>query len=144
MVIPVPDSGVPAALGYSEASLIPYDTALIRNHYVGLTFIEPQQSIRHFGVKIKLNAVRELIKGKRVMLVDDSVVRGPNQGLGSDGALTVSGTVTLQDWTLLDGGAAAGDPDIDVDDATAFAEGDELLVLSQQGTDAGPVTVDMQ
>ncbi len=70
---------------------------------------------------------------------DDSVVRGPNQGLGSDGALTVSGTVTLQDWTLLDGGAAAGDPDIDVDDATAFAEGDELLVLSQQGTDAGLV-----
>ncbi len=76
MVIPVPDSGVPAALGYSEASLIPYDTALIRNHYVGRTFIEPQQSIRHFGVKIKLNAVRELIKGKRVVVIDDSLVRG--------------------------------------------------------------------
>ena len=76
IVIPVPDSGVAAALGFSEASQIPYDTGLIRNHYVGRTFIEPQQSIRHFGVKIKLNAVREILEGKRVVVVDDSIVRG--------------------------------------------------------------------
>lgn len=76
IVIPVPDSGVPAALGFSEASGIPYDTGLIRNHYVGRTFIEPQQSIRHFGVKIKLNAIREILEGKRVVVVDDSIVRG--------------------------------------------------------------------
>ncbi len=76
LVVPVPDSGVPAALGYAEGSGIPYETALIRNHYVGRTFIEPQQSIRHFGVKIKLNPVREALKGKRVVVVDDSIVRG--------------------------------------------------------------------
>ena len=76
IVIPVPDSGVPAALGYSEASGIPFEMGLIRNHYVGRTFIEPQQSIRHFGVKIKLNAVREVLEGRRVVVVDDSIVRG--------------------------------------------------------------------
>ena len=76
VVIPVPDSGVGAALGFSEESGLPYDSGLVRNHYVGRTFIEPQQSIRHFGVKVKLNPVRELIKGKRVVLVDDSIVRG--------------------------------------------------------------------
>ncbi|MFQ5589052.1 MAG: amidophosphoribosyltransferase [Nitrospiria bacterium] len=76
IVIPVPDSGVPAALGYSEEALLPYDTGLIRNHYVGRTFIEPQQTIRHFGVKIKLNAVKGLLEGKRVVVVDDSLVRG--------------------------------------------------------------------
>jgi len=76
VVIPVPDSGVVATLGYSEASGIPYEHGLIRNHYVGRTFIEPAQSIRHFGVKIKLNAVKSVIKGRRVIVVDDSVVRG--------------------------------------------------------------------
>jgi amidophosphoribosyltransferase len=76
IVIPIPDSGVPAALGYSEASGIPFEMGLIRNHYVGRTFIEPQQSIRHFGVKIKLNAVRGVVGGKRVVVVDDSIVRG--------------------------------------------------------------------
>jgi len=76
IVIPVPDSGVPAALGFSEASGIPFEMGLIRNHYVGRTFIEPQQSIRHFGVKIKLNAVRDVVGGKRVVVVDDSIVRG--------------------------------------------------------------------
>lgn len=76
MVIPVPDSGVPAAMGYAEESGIPFELGLIRNHYVGRTFIEPQQAIRHFGVKIKLNPVRELIKGKRVIVIDDSIVRG--------------------------------------------------------------------
>ncbi|MDH5637646.1 MAG: amidophosphoribosyltransferase, partial [Nitrospinota bacterium] len=76
VVIPVPDSGVVAALGYAEESGIPYDKGIIRNHYVGRTFIEPAQSIRHFGVKIKLNPVKELIRGKSVVVVDDSIVRG--------------------------------------------------------------------
>ncbi len=76
VVVPVPDSGVPAALGYAEESGIPFQMGLIRNHYVGRTFIEPEDSIRHFGVKIKLNAVREVLKGKRVILIDDSIVRG--------------------------------------------------------------------
>ncbi|GIX46797.1 MAG: amidophosphoribosyltransferase [Candidatus Tectimicrobiota bacterium] len=76
VVIPVPDSGVPAALGYAEESGIPFDMGLIRNHYVGRTFIEPQQSIRHFGVKIKLNANKAFLAGKRVVVVDDSIVRG--------------------------------------------------------------------
>jgi amidophosphoribosyltransferase len=76
LVIPVPDSGVPAALGYAERSGLPFDHGLIRNHYVGRTFIEPKQNIRHFGVKIKLNPVREILEGKRVVVVDDSIVRG--------------------------------------------------------------------
>lgn len=76
LVIPVPDSGVPAALGYAEESRIPFEFGLIRNHYVGRTFIEPQQAIRHFGVKLKLNAVRKLLEGKRIVVVDDSIVRG--------------------------------------------------------------------
>ncbi len=76
LVVPVPDSGVPASIGYARASKIPFEVALTRNHYVGRTFIEPAQSIRHFGVKIKLNPVRALIEGKRVVLVDDSLVRG--------------------------------------------------------------------
>ncbi|OGQ05405.1 MAG: amidophosphoribosyltransferase [Deltaproteobacteria bacterium RIFCSPLOWO2_12_FULL_44_12] len=76
LVIPVPDSGVPAAIGYAEQTGISFQMGLIRNHYVGRTFIEPEQSIRHFGVKIKLNPVRELLQGKKVIVVDDSIVRG--------------------------------------------------------------------
>jgi amidophosphoribosyltransferase len=76
LVVPVPDSGVPAATGYAEESGIPLKIALIRNHYVGRTFIEPSQAIRDFGVKLKLNPVRSLLEGKRVVLVDDSIVRG--------------------------------------------------------------------
>lgn len=76
LVVAVPDSGVPAALGYAEESGIPFELGLIRNHYVGRTFIEPQSQIRHFGVKIKLNPVHDLIEGKRVVLIDDSIVRG--------------------------------------------------------------------
>jgi amidophosphoribosyltransferase len=76
LVIPVPDSGVPAAIGFSEVSKIPLDFGLIRNHYVGRTFIEPKHSIRHFGVKIKLNPVRKLLDGKRLVVIDDSIVRG--------------------------------------------------------------------
>jgi amidophosphoribosyltransferase len=76
IVVPVPDSGLFAAMGYSRESGLPLEFGLIRNHYVGRTFIEPKQSIRHFGVKIKLNPVRERIAGKKVVLVDDSIVRG--------------------------------------------------------------------
>jgi amidophosphoribosyltransferase len=76
VVIPVPDSGVFAALGYSQESGIPFEVGLVRNHYVGRTFIEPKQTIRNFGVKVKLNPIREIIAGKRVILIDDSIVRG--------------------------------------------------------------------
>jgi amidophosphoribosyltransferase len=76
LVSPVPDSGVFAALGYSRESGLPFEFGLIRNHYVGRTFIEPRSSIRHFGVKVKLNPVKPLIEGRRVVLIDDSIVRG--------------------------------------------------------------------
>ncbi|MBP6628042.1 MAG: amidophosphoribosyltransferase, partial [Kofleriaceae bacterium] len=76
VVIPVPDSGVPAAVGYAKASGIPFEMGLIRSHYVGRTFIEPQDSIRHFGVRLKLSPVRAVVDGKRVVVVDDSLVRG--------------------------------------------------------------------
>jgi amidophosphoribosyltransferase len=76
VVVPVPDSGIGAALGFAEGSNVPFEMGLIRNHYVGRTFIEPQQSIRDFGVKIKLNPVCSVFKDKRVVVVDDSIVRG--------------------------------------------------------------------
>lgn len=76
MVVPIPDSGVPAAIGYSEETGLPFQMGLVRNHYVGRTFIEPEQSIRHFGVKVKLNPVKDLMVGKRIILIDDSIVRG--------------------------------------------------------------------
>ena len=76
IVIPVPDSGVFAALGYAQESGIPFQFGLVRNHYVGRTFIEPKQTIRNFGVKVKLNPVREIVAGKRIVLIDDSIVRG--------------------------------------------------------------------
>jgi amidophosphoribosyltransferase len=75
-VVPVPDSGVCAAMGYADEAGIPLRMGLIRNHYVGRTFIQPQSSIRHFGVKVKLNPVKSILDGKRVVLVDDSIVRG--------------------------------------------------------------------
>jgi len=76
IVVPVPDSGLPAALGFAEESGLPFEMGLIRNHYVGRTFIEPQESIRNFGVKVKLNAQHDILVGKRVVVVDDSIVRG--------------------------------------------------------------------
>src|SRR6059058_5798772 len=76
LVVPVPDSGVTAGVGYAAESGIPFRFALIRNHYVGRTFIEPSQSVRDFGVKLKLNPVRSLLEGKRIVLIDDSIVRG--------------------------------------------------------------------
>lgn len=76
IVVAVPDSGVPAALGFSEELGLPLDMGLLRSHYVGRTFIEPQQSIRNFGVKLKLHAIKEVLEGKKVVIVDDSIVRG--------------------------------------------------------------------
>src|SRR5262249_21756975 len=77
VVIPVPDSGVPAAIGFAGRAGIPFEMGLIRSHYVGRTFIEPQQSIRHFGVRLKLKPNRGTIENRRVIVVDDSMVRGP-------------------------------------------------------------------
>ncbi|NQW02842.1 MAG: amidophosphoribosyltransferase [Acidobacteria bacterium] len=76
VVVPIPDSGMCAAMGYAAAAGLPLQMGLIRNHYVGRTFIEPEQSIRHFGVRVKLNPVKSILAGKRVVLVDDSIVRG--------------------------------------------------------------------
>jgi amidophosphoribosyltransferase len=76
VIIPVPDSGVPAAIGYAQASGIPFELGIIRNHYVGRTFIEPTQHIRQLGVRLKHNANRAVVKGKRIVLIDDSIVRG--------------------------------------------------------------------
>jgi amidophosphoribosyltransferase len=76
IVVAVPDSGVPAAIGYSQESGLPIRTGLIRSHYVGRTFIEPEQRVRDFGVRLKLNPVRSVIEGKRLILIDDSIVRG--------------------------------------------------------------------
>ena len=76
MVVPVPDSGVPAAIGYAQAAHLPFELGIIRNHYVGRTFISPGDAIRHMGVKLKFNANRKMLEGKRVILVDDSIVRG--------------------------------------------------------------------
>ncbi len=75
MVIAIPDSGIGAAIGYSQETGLPFELGLIRNHYVGRTFIEPEESIRHFGVKLKLNAIHDIVKGKRIIVIDDSIVR---------------------------------------------------------------------
>ena len=76
IIVPVPDSGVPAAIGYSQSSKIKFELGLIRNHYVGRTFIEPTQNIRSLGVKLKLNATKTTVKNKSIILIDDSLVRG--------------------------------------------------------------------
>ena len=76
IVVAVPDSGTPAAMGYAEQIGIPFETGFLRSHYIGRTFIEPQQSIRNFGVKLKLSVIKEVIRGKKVVVVDDSIVRG--------------------------------------------------------------------
>ena len=76
LVVPVPDSGVPAAIGYAQQSGIPFELGIIRSHYVGRTFIQPGDKVRRLGVKLKHNANRELIQGKRIVLIDDSIVRG--------------------------------------------------------------------
>jgi amidophosphoribosyltransferase len=79
LVIPTPESGTPAAIGYSEASGIPFGHGLVKNAYVGRTFIQPSQTIRQLGIRLKLNPLREVIAGKRLIVVDDSIVRGNTQ-----------------------------------------------------------------
>ncbi len=79
LVIPVPESGTPAAIGYAEASGIPYGQGLVKNSYVGRTFIQPSQTIRQLGIRLKLNPLRDVIAGKRIVVVDDSIVRGNTQ-----------------------------------------------------------------
>jgi amidophosphoribosyltransferase len=79
LVIPVPESGTPAAIGFAEASGIPYGLGLVKNAYVGRTFIQPSQTIRQLGIRLKLNPLRDVLRGKRVVVVDDSVVRGNTQ-----------------------------------------------------------------
>jgi amidophosphoribosyltransferase len=76
LVMPFPDSGTYAALGYSEASGIPFELGMIRNHYVGRTFIQPTQSMRDFGVRVKLNPIKELLRGKDIIIIEDSIIRG--------------------------------------------------------------------
>src|SRR5699024_5125825 len=76
VVVPAPDSGVPAGLGFAQESQIPYEMGLVRSHYIGRTFIEPAEEIRHFGVKLKLSPAQAVLQGKRVVVVDDSIVRG--------------------------------------------------------------------
>src|SRR6202030_4770875 len=79
LVIPAPESGPPAAIGYAEASGIPFGQGLVKNSYVGRTFIQPSQTIRQLGIRLKLNPLKEVIRGKRLIVVDDSIVRGNTQ-----------------------------------------------------------------
>jgi amidophosphoribosyltransferase len=145
IVVPVPDSGMFAALGFAEESGIRYAMGLVRNHYVGRTFIEPKQSIRNFGVKVKLNAVRSVVGGKRVVLVDDSIVRGTTSRklvrmLKSAGAsevhLRISSPPTLNpchygiDTPRRKELIAASKS---VDEIRAFIEADSLGYLSLEG-----------
>ena len=102
MVVPVPDSGTPAAIGYSQESKIPFRMGLIRNHYIGRTFIEPSQAIRNFGVKLKLNPVRSLIAGKRIVLVDDVFTTGATTSACAK-VLLESGAGEVCVWTLARG-----------------------------------------
>jgi len=99
LVIPVPESGTPAAIGYAEASGIPYGTGLVKNSYVGRTFIQPSQTIRQLGIRLKLNPLRDVIEGKRLVVVDDSIVRGTTtrqivQALREAGATEVHTRIT--------------------------------------------------
>ncbi len=145
IVVPVPDSGMFAALGFAEESGIRYAMGLVRNHYVGRTFIEPKQSIRNFGVKVKLNAVRSVVGGKRVVLVDDSIVRGTTskklvrmlKGAGaSEVHMRISSPPTLNpchygiDTPRRKELIAASQS---VDEIRAFIEADSLGYLSLEG-----------
>ena len=145
IVVPVPDSGVFAALGYAQESGLPFEYGLVRNHYVGRTFIEPKQSIRNFGVKVKLNPVREIVAGKRIVLIDDSIVRGTTSKkivamLKQSGAKEVHmrvsspptqgpcyyGIDTPQRRDLI---ASANS----IDEIRAYIEADSLRYLSEEG-----------
>jgi amidophosphoribosyltransferase len=145
VVVPIPDSGVCASIGYAEQSRLPLQMGLIRNHYIGRTFIQPQQSIRHFGVKVKLNPVRSILEGKRVVLLDDSLVRGTTSRkivtmVKAAGArevhLRISCPPTISpcyygvDTPSRDELIAASHA---VEDIRAFVEADSLAYLSLEG-----------
>ncbi len=145
IVVPVPDSGVPAALGYAEESGLPFEMGLIRNHYVGRTFIEPRDAIRHFGVKIKLNAQPAVLEGKRVVVIDDSIVRGTTSRkivgmIRSAGAeevhVRISAPPTTDSCyygvdTPTRGELVAND--LSVDEICAYIMADSLAYLSREG-----------
>lgn len=145
VVVPVPDSGVPAAIGYAAESGLPFEMGLIRNHYVGRTFIEPKQSIRDFGVKLKLNPVKHLIEGKRVILVDDSLVRGTTSRkivrmMRQAGALEVHLRISCPP-TISPCYYGVDTPDRDeliacnhtIEEIRAYTEADSLAYLSEEG-----------
>ena len=145
LVIAVPDSGVPAANGFAQESGIPYDVGLIRSHYVGRTFIEPQQSIRHFGVKLKLSAVRSVLKGKRVVVIDDSIVRGTTSRkivklLKAAGALEVHLRISSPptQWPCYYGIDTPSRQELiasthTVDEIARYVTADSLAYLSEEG-----------
>ena len=145
IVSPVPDSGVFAALGYAQQSGLPFQYALVRNHYVGRTFIEPKQTIRSFGVKVKLNPVRELVAGKRIVLIDDSIVRGTTSKkivrmLKQSGAAEVHMRISSPPtaWPCYYGIDTPERRDLiaashSIEEIRAFIEADSLAYLSEAG-----------
>ena len=145
VVVPVPDSGVFAALGYALESGIPFQYGLVRNHYVGRTFIEPKQTIRSFGVKVKLNPVRELVNGRRVILIDDSIVRGTTSKkivrmLKESGAKEVHMRISSPPtaWSCYYGIDTPERRDLiasshSIDEIREFIEADSLGYLSEEG-----------
>jgi amidophosphoribosyltransferase len=145
VVVPVPDSGVFAALGYAQESGIPFQYGLVRNHYVGRTFIEPKQTIRNFGVKVKLNPVRDLVAGRKIVLVDDSIVRGTTSKkivrmLKQSGATEVHMRISSPPtaWPCFYGIDTPERRDLigsshSVDQIREFIEADSLGYLSEEG-----------
>jgi amidophosphoribosyltransferase len=145
IVVPVPDSGVFAALGYAQEAAIPFQYGLVRNHYVGRTFIEPKQAIRSFGVKVKLNPVHGLVRGRRIVLIDDSIVRGTTSKkivrmLKDAGASEVHMRISSPptSWPCYYGIDTPERQDLiasthSIDEIRAFIEADSLGYLSEEG-----------
>jgi amidophosphoribosyltransferase len=145
LVIPVPESGTPAAVGYAEASGIPYGLGLVKNSYVGRTFIQPSQTIRQLGIRLKLNPLRDVIRGKRLVVVDDSIVRGNTQRalirmLREAGALEVHVRISSPPvkWPCFYGIDFASRAELianglDVDGIRASINADSLAYVSEQG-----------
>jgi amidophosphoribosyltransferase len=145
LVIPVPESGTPAAVGYAEASGIPYGLGLVKNSYVGRTFIQPSQTIRQLGIRLKLNPLRDVIRGKRLVVVDDSIVRGNTQRalirmLREAGAIEVHVRISSPPvkWPCFYGIDFASRAELvanglDVDGVRASINADSLGYVSEQG-----------
>jgi amidophosphoribosyltransferase len=145
LVIPVPESGTPAAVGYAEASGIPYGLGLVKNSYVGRTFIQPSQTIRQLGIRLKLNPLRDVIRGKRLVVVDDSIVRGNTQRalirmLREAGAVEVHVRIASPPvkWPCFYGIDFASPAELvanglDVDGVRASINADSLGYVSEQG-----------